>query len=76
MPSADRAPLWGVPFAVKDNIDVEGFPTTAACKAFSYQPQESAPAVQALLNAGTHTPMFWGPSSVLNVTVVSNQKQI
>ncbi|KAL3157245.1 hypothetical protein ABBQ38_001481 [Trebouxia sp. C0009 RCD-2024] len=52
IPSADRPPLWGVPFAVKDNIDVEGFPTTAACQAFSYQPQDSAPAVQALLNAG------------------------
>lgn len=52
MPSADRPPLWGVPFAVKDNIDVEGYPTTAACQAFSYQPQESAPAVQALINAG------------------------
>ena len=45
-------PLWGVPFAVKDNIDVAGLPTTAACPAFSYQPAQSAFAVQALLDAG------------------------
>ena len=53
MPSADRPPLWGIPFAVKDNIDVEGFNTTAACNDFAFKPEESAPAVQALLNAGT-----------------------
>ena len=45
-------PLWGVPFAVKDNIDVAGLPTTAACPAFSYQPTMSAPAVERLLAAG------------------------
>jgi allophanate hydrolase len=44
--------LWGVPFAVKDNIDVAGVPTTAACPDFAYVPQSSAPAVQALLDAG------------------------
>ena len=32
-------PLWGMPFAVKDNIDVAGCPTTAACPAFAYQPE-------------------------------------
>jgi allophanate hydrolase len=45
-------PLYGVPFAVKDNVDVAGMPSTAACPAFSYTPQSSAPAVAALLQAG------------------------
>ncbi len=45
-------PLWGVPFAVKDNIDVAGIPTTAACPGFSYVPQVGAPSVQQLLQAG------------------------
>ena len=45
-------PLWGVPFAVKDNYDVAGLPTTAACPAYSYLPSETAPTVQALLDAG------------------------
>ena len=45
-------PLWGVPFAVKDNIDVAGIPTTAGCPGYAYTPTESAPAVQCLLDAG------------------------
>ena len=45
-------PLFGVPFAVKDNIDVAGMPTTAACPAFAYTPKRSALAVQRLLDAG------------------------
>lgn len=45
-------PLWGIPFAVKDNIDVAGLPTTAACKAFAHPVDASAPVVQALLDAG------------------------
>jgi allophanate hydrolase len=45
-------PLYGIPFAVKDNIDVAGQPTTAGCPEFSYTPRESAPVVQALLDAG------------------------
>lgn len=47
-----QGPLWGVPFAVKDNIDVAGVPSTAACPAFSYTPKKSAPCVEALLAAG------------------------
>ncbi|MFT8242634.1 allophanate hydrolase [Roseomonas sp. BN140053] len=45
-------PLWGVPFAVKDNIDVAGMPTTAGCPDFTYLPERTAPAVQRLLDAG------------------------
>lgn len=54
LPPFDPAskPLWGVPFAVKDNIDVAGLPTTVACPAFAYTPSESAPCVELLLEAG------------------------
>ncbi|HVU37329.1 MAG TPA: allophanate hydrolase [Opitutales bacterium] len=45
-------PLYGIPFAVKDNIDVEGLPTTAACPEFSYIAKTTAPVVQRLLDAG------------------------
>jgi allophanate hydrolase len=48
----DDLPLYGIPFAVKDNIDVAGLPTTAACPDFSYIANETAPAVQRLLDAG------------------------
>ncbi len=45
-------PLYGVPVAVKDNIDVEGLPTTAACPAFAYQPTKAATCVARLEAAG------------------------
>jgi allophanate hydrolase len=44
--------LFGVPFVVKDNIDVGGLPTTAACPAFAYQPERSAFVVERLERAG------------------------
>ncbi|GAA0379857.1 allophanate hydrolase [Acrocarpospora corrugata] len=47
-----RGPLYGVPFAVKDNIDVAGLPTTAACPGFAYVPDATAPLVERLLAAG------------------------
>jgi allophanate hydrolase len=48
----NRLPLFGIPFAVKDNIDVAGMPTTAACPAFAYVASETAPVVKRLLSAG------------------------
>jgi allophanate hydrolase len=45
-------PLWGVPFAVKDNIDVAGMPTTAACPAFAYVAERDATCVTRLRAAG------------------------
>jgi allophanate hydrolase len=45
-------PLAGVPFAVKDNIDVAGFETTAGCPGFAYRPAASATVVERLLAAG------------------------
>jgi len=50
--AARELPLYGVPFAVKDNIDVEGIPTTAACTAFSYEAPKHAYVVQKLVEAG------------------------
>ena len=48
----ESLPLYGIPFAIKDNIDFAALPTTAACPAFAYQPERSAPVVQALIDAG------------------------
>ncbi|WP_300656471.1 allophanate hydrolase [Pseudomonas sp.] len=45
-------PLYGVPFAIKDNIDLAGIPTTAACPAFAYVPAQSATLVEQLLALG------------------------
>ncbi|MZQ84038.1 allophanate hydrolase [Paenibacillus sp. 5J-6] len=46
------APLWGVPFAIKDNIDLAGVPTTAGCEAYAYTPSEHAGVVERLIAAG------------------------
>ena len=48
----ETAPLKGVPFAIKDNIDLAGAPTTAACPAYAYTPKRSAAVVERLLAAG------------------------
>lgn len=45
-------PLYGVPFAIKDNIDLVDLPTTAACPAYSYAPKRNATVVQRLIDAG------------------------
>ncbi len=48
----DTLPLYGVPFAIKDNIDLAGAPTTAGCPDYAYLPERSAFAVQRLIDAG------------------------
>ena len=45
-------PLYGIPFAIKDNIDLAGVPTTAACPDYAYMPAHSAFVVQRLIEAG------------------------
>ncbi|HUA96827.1 MAG TPA: allophanate hydrolase [Terracidiphilus sp.] len=51
-PAARALPLYGIPFAVKDNFDVAGMATTAACPAFSHTATATATVVQCLLDAG------------------------
>ncbi|MCB1093770.1 MAG: allophanate hydrolase, partial [Verrucomicrobiae bacterium] len=50
--SPDTMPLFGVPFAIKDNIDLQGLPTTAGCPEFAYEPGNHAVAVEKLIAAG------------------------
>jgi allophanate hydrolase len=50
--AGENLPLFGIPFAVKDNIDVAALPTTAACPDFAYTPLVSAHVVQRLVSAG------------------------
>src|SRR4051812_9181117 len=51
-PGARTLPLYGVPFGVKDSIDVAGVPTTLSCPDYAYVPTVTAPAVRLLLDAG------------------------
>ncbi|MDF2836592.1 MAG: allophanate hydrolase [Paenibacillus sp.] len=48
----ESAPLWGIPFAIKDNIDLAGAPTTAACPSYAYEPDDHAAVVARLIEAG------------------------
>ncbi|WP_247887088.1 allophanate hydrolase [Azospirillum sp. SYSU D00513] len=50
--AGEELPLFGIPFAVKDNIDVAGMPTTAACPDFAHVPDRSATVVERLVGAG------------------------
>ncbi|KAE8439080.1 allophanate hydrolase [Vreelandella piezotolerans] len=50
--SPETLPLYGIPFAIKDNIDLAGMPTTAGSPAYAYTPRESAFVVQRLIDAG------------------------
>lgn len=47
-----RPPLYGIPLALKDNIDARGWPTTAGCPEFAYRPERDATVVQRLRDAG------------------------
>jgi len=48
----DRLPLYGIPFVIKDNIDLAGVPTTAGCPEYAYTPERSATVVERLVAAG------------------------
>jgi allophanate hydrolase len=50
--AVEELPLYGIPFVVKDNIDLAGVATTAACPAFAYVPERSATVVERLIGAG------------------------
>ena len=48
----EECPLWGIPFAIKDNIDLMGIPTTAGSPEYAYQPEQTAEIVRRALEAG------------------------
>lgn len=48
----EKALLWGVPFAIKDNIDLKGILTTAGCENYAYMPEDNATVVQLLIKQG------------------------
>ncbi|KUJ72919.1 allophanate hydrolase [Thiomicrospira sp. WB1] len=48
----DSRPLWGIPFVIKDNIDLAGVATTAGCPDYAYVPEQSATVVSLLIDAG------------------------
>ena len=50
--SIEDLPLYGIPFVIKDNIDLGGVPTTAGCAEYAYVPTKSSAVVQSLLDAG------------------------
>ncbi|MEM1444276.1 MAG: amidase family protein, partial [Verrucomicrobiota bacterium] len=50
--SPETKPLFGIPFAIKDNIDLKGNPTTAACPDYAYDPDKDATVVALLIEAG------------------------
>ena len=51
VPSA-RPPLFGIPFSIKDSIDIKGLPTTGACPAYAYTAEKDAPSFVSLVEAG------------------------
>ena len=50
--AGEDLPLYGIPFGVKDSIDVAGQPTTGACPSYAFVPEQSSPVVQKIINAG------------------------
>ena len=50
--AVDELPLYGIPFVIKDNIDLAGVPTSAGCAEYAYTPEQSSVVVQKLLDAG------------------------
>ena len=50
--SPEQLPLYGIPFVIKDNIDLAGVPTTAGCPDYAYTPERSAAVVEKLIEAG------------------------